>query len=1232
MRRTATAQAVSAPPTSVARRARRQTRMPSPKLDARYPKPIAVVARARAWLYHARKSRVRRTGSEADAAVVMHVPSRILMVALGLVAMWCVLSNWLEHDLGDSLNHRAVWRSGKFPHKFLDKIDANLNATATPLCSSDVLVLGNRGTLAQHVKARWFPDPRPSGPWQSRFFNAVSYFVIIQTSLTATHDLVATKLQVSFLGGKPVSYESDFAYRGLAQRLQGRRYFFAALLHNNEAVLPFWQRELLKTLLVVANRERSNVFVSIYESGSTDATQAWLRELELALQQMGVPSNIHIGGSDRGSYPGRIEHLAALRNEALKPMLDGTESWDEVVYLNDVFFCAEGVIEMLLSGRESNADMVCSTDYVGVNPKCDDEDCPDLRLYDIWVAHGVSGKKFRNEPPYMREKKMRDRHMSGRPYPVVSCWNGMVVMNANLFQQARLRFRAGTSLECSASECELFCRDMWAIGRNKIMITPNVQTAYELPIFERAYSRLHDQRSKQQVVWSDRLAQSERSLASMFNPHAVRSSVLTEPVEWELKKGMAAQDQLECCPLKAGSNIVEFDKCFLENVTRWNSAFEVPRAVSPISARASSAADSLRTISELSAALYKTHCRNETRLAVSTSSVPARITQIGRTEVLDELPLAVRQAVLSWLMTNPCHEYIFLTDEKIDQFVRTNFVQYLDDFKTLKNGGEKADLARYLYMYANGGVYADTDTVSMAPVSDWVKPGDNFVVGLEADFINATTAVEWVYARQKSLSLHCFAVAPRHKALWRVVESVIYNVRSAKHVYTQVRDRGVGLPSHLSTIFKTGPGAFTDSVLASQEAGVTILGINALSGGHSQGNIFYDKQTTKSVRDTTIYVKHLNLGSWLRPSIFMPMKMATNFDYLESGAAMLGGQWISSYDGPSLKSQPVWRIYAVPDMAAVNKPLFLFFTNGGELQVVAGFGPDDQDSVTLWSRSARAPNDATGSTPEFALFENGALGVRFTNVGAIVEESSLMAWVENNDTRRLGTAEELLMQKLLHPNGAQSNMEAGCFFLVLHANGVLAIYRGTSPLHVNTDLNSDCCSRETRSQPRCTRDLSLNPLRSTTKNDYVSVLQPLRASPSSKYFAVTMPQGQFCIFDSHVSWRVDTATSLPDLKLAKWCSFYKPLNTPMKGDIGFSTELQLDGSLVTYDKYTGKKQHGPTVWTHRTGLEVTFKLPYQIEMSDDAAAIRLLDQKKKQVWTSPPPHGAVKRKVRRGSA
>jgi hypothetical protein len=96
------------------------------------------------------------------------------VVALGLVAIWCVICTWLELDFGRSVNRRAVRRPEKFPHKFLDKIDANLNTTATPLCSSDVLVLGNRGTLAQHVKARWFSDPRPNGLWQSRFFHAVS--------------------------------------------------------------------------------------------------------------------------------------------------------------------------------------------------------------------------------------------------------------------------------------------------------------------------------------------------------------------------------------------------------------------------------------------------------------------------------------------------------------------------------------------------------------------------------------------------------------------------------------------------------------------------------------------------------------------------------------------------------------------------------------------------------------------------------------------------------------------------------------------------------------------------------------------------------------------------------------------------------------------------------------------------------------------------------------------------
>ena len=45
--------------------------------------------------------------------------------------------------------------------------------------------------------------------------------------------------------------------------LQNRSVYFAALLHNNEAVFPFWQRELVKALLAFMNDDRSNVNVCV---------------------------------------------------------------------------------------------------------------------------------------------------------------------------------------------------------------------------------------------------------------------------------------------------------------------------------------------------------------------------------------------------------------------------------------------------------------------------------------------------------------------------------------------------------------------------------------------------------------------------------------------------------------------------------------------------------------------------------------------------------------------------------------------------------------------------------------------------------------------------------------------------------------------------------------------------------------------------------------------------------
>ena len=88
-------------------------------------------------------------------------------------------------------------------------------------------------------------------------------------------------------------------------------------------------------------------------------------------------------------------------------------------------------------------------------------------------------------------------------------------------------------------------------------------------------------------------------------------------------------------------------------------------------------------------------------------------------------------------------------------------------------------LARYIYMYTTGGIYADTDTRVVKPADHWnLREGDSFVVGLEADFSSDAVAHEWVYARARSASLHAFVVSPKNPLLQRGIETVVTNSKT----------------------------------------------------------------------------------------------------------------------------------------------------------------------------------------------------------------------------------------------------------------------------------------------------------------------------------------------------------------------------------------------------------------------------------------------------------------------
>jgi len=106
-----------------------------------------------------------------------------------------------------------------------------------------------------------------------------------------------------------------------------------------------------------------NVYISIYESASTDETPVHLHALDRELSEYGIPHRIitngHIVQDREGEH--RIQSLTQLRYESLQPMYeaalkyddtDGKEGWrsDRVMIINDVFWCAEDALRLLEEG------------------------------------------------------------------------------------------------------------------------------------------------------------------------------------------------------------------------------------------------------------------------------------------------------------------------------------------------------------------------------------------------------------------------------------------------------------------------------------------------------------------------------------------------------------------------------------------------------------------------------------------------------------------------------------------------------------------------------------------------------------------------------------------------------------------------------------------------------------------------------------------------------------------
>lgn len=218
--------------------------------------------------------------------------------------------------------------------------------------------------------------------------------------------------------------------------------YIAANIIDGSLIEGAWGASLIE-LVNLIGPER--VFVSIY-GGPTDALR-WLEqklpcdsavvsELEDPLDMGAIPRTNLPTGESRIK---RIAYLAEVRNKVLQPLynppaksVEQKRKYDKVLFINDVFFDAEGATR-LLWGTNADAEgksaykAVCAADFVA-----------SWKYYDTFATRDVEGYSIGVPlfPWFAAEGDAITRNdvLAGKDaVRVKSCWGGMVAFDGRYF-------------------------------------------------------------------------------------------------------------------------------------------------------------------------------------------------------------------------------------------------------------------------------------------------------------------------------------------------------------------------------------------------------------------------------------------------------------------------------------------------------------------------------------------------------------------------------------------------------------------------------------------------------------------------------------------------------------------------------------------------------------------------------------------------------------------------------
>jgi mannosyltransferase OCH1-like enzyme len=209
------------------------------------------------------------------------------------------------------------------------------------------------------------------------------------------------------------------------------------------------------------------------------------------------------------------------------------------------------------------------------------------------------------------------------------------------------------------------------------------------------------------------------------------------------------------------------------------------------------------------------------QIAKTRSIFPKKIWQTWKVNPLDFEERDVERA-RSWLERNPEHRYEVLTDDNEIPYVEYHFgpegfnrPDIVNFYKTIKATIVKADLLRYMIMYAEGGLYADIDVEALRPLSRFIpdrydESDIDMIIGVEID------EPDWknhpiLGPKSMSFCQWVFMCKPQLPVMMRLIEQIMaWLTAVAKKQGKSIADVELDFDEIISG---TGPSAFTNAIL-----------------------------------------------------------------------------------------------------------------------------------------------------------------------------------------------------------------------------------------------------------------------------------------------------------------------------------------------------------------------------------------------------------------------------------